>query len=118
MGVSRAYFDGNGNFDLVKTNFAGDTTSLSGLGGGMFEDQTFQAGLGKVSRFLGWGIAFVDYDNDGWADIVQFNGHVYPEVGETLTESGYRQRSVCTGICGTASFRKCRSRWRRGSWTR
>jgi hypothetical protein len=95
MGVSVADYDCDGNFDLVKTNFAGDTTSLyRNLGGGMFEDQTFQAGLGKITRFLGWGIAFVDYDNDGWADIVQCNGHVYPEVGETLTESGYRQRKV------------------------
>ena len=95
MGVSVADYDCDGNFDLVKTNFAGDTTSLyRNLGSGMFDDQTFQAGLGKITRFLGWGIAFVDYDNDGWADIVQCNGHVYPEVGETLTESGYRQRKV------------------------
>ena len=95
MGVSVADFDCDGNFDLVKTNFAGDTTSLyRNLGGGAFEDQTFQAGLGKITRFLGWGVAFVDFDNDGWADIIQCNGHVYPEVGDTLTESGYRQRKV------------------------
>jgi hypothetical protein len=95
MGVSVADYDCDGNFDLVKTNFAGDTTSLyRNLGGGVFEDQTFQAGLGKITRFLGWGIAFIDYDNDGWPDIVQCNGHVYPEVGETLTESGYRQRKL------------------------
>ncbi len=95
MGVSVADYDCDGNLDLVKTNFAGDTTSLyRNLGGGMFEDQTFQAGLGRITRFLGWGVAFLDYDNDGWADIVQCNGHVYPEVGETLAESGYRQRKV------------------------
>ena len=95
MGVSVADYDCDGNLDLVKTNFAGDTTSLyRNLGGSMFEDQTFQAGLGKITRFLGWGVAFVDYDNDGWPDIVQCNGHVYPEVGDTLTESGYRQRKV------------------------
>ena len=95
MGVSIADYDCDGNLDLVKTNFAGDTTSLyHNMGGGMFEDQTFQAGLGRITRFLGWGVAFVDYDNDGWADIVQCNGHVYPEVGETLAESGYRQRKV------------------------
>ena len=95
MGVGVADYDCDGYLDLVKTNFAGDTTSLyRNLGSGFFEDETFQAGLGKITRFLGWGIAFVDFDNDGWADIVQCNGHVYPEVGESLTESGYRQRKV------------------------
>ena len=95
MGVSVADFDCDGNFDIVKTNFAGDTSSLyRNAGKGFFEDKTFQAGLGKVTRFLGWGASFVDIDNDGWADIVLCNGHVYPEVGESAAESGYKQRKV------------------------
>lgn len=95
MGVSVADFDCDGNFDIVKTNFAGDTSSLyRNTGTGFFEDKTFQAGLGKVTRFLGWGASFVDIDNDGWADIVLCNGHVYPEVGESAAESGYKQRKV------------------------
>jgi len=95
MGVSVADFDCDGNLDLVKTNFAGDTPSLyRNLGGGFFEDQTFQSGLGRITRFLGWGVSFLDFDNDGWSDIVLCNGHVYPEIGETATESGYRQRKV------------------------
>ena len=95
MGVSAADYNCDGNFDIVKTNFAGDTSSLyRGLGAGTFEDQTFQAGLGRVTRFLGWGVSFIDFDNDGWADILLCNGHVYPEVGETAAESGYKQRKV------------------------
>ena len=95
MGVSVADYNGDGRFDIVKTNFAGDTTSLyRNTGPGVFEDQTFQSGLGKITRFLGWGASFIDFDNDGWADIVLCNGHVYPEVGESATESGYRQRKV------------------------
>ncbi|MCC6538645.1 MAG: CRTAC1 family protein [Bryobacterales bacterium] len=95
MGVSVADYDGDGRFDIVKTNFAGDTASLyRGLDAGLFEDRTLQAGLGRVTRFLGWGAAFADFDNDGWADILLCNGHVYPEVGESAQESGYRQRKV------------------------
>ena len=95
MGVAVADYDGDGRFDIVKTNFAGDTASLyRGLDRGFFEDRTLQAGLGRVTRFLGWGAAFADFDNDGWADIVLCNGHVYPEVGESANESGYRQRKV------------------------
>lgn len=95
MGVSVADYNCDGLFDVVKTNFAGDTTSLyRGQPNGMFEDQTFQAGLGRITRFLGWGASFLDFDNDGWADILLCNGHVYPEVGDTAIESGYRQRKV------------------------
>jgi hypothetical protein len=95
MGVSVADYNCDGKFDLVKTNFAGDTSSLyRGIDNAMFEDQTFQAGLGRVTRFLGWGASFIDFDNDGWADILLCNGHVYPEVGDNAVESGYRQRKV------------------------
>jgi enediyne biosynthesis protein E4 len=95
MGVSAADFDGDGKLDLVKTNFAGDTSTLyRNLGGNAFEDVTFQAGLGRNTRFLGWGACFLDFDNDGWPDILTCNGHVYPEVSETNLESGYRERKV------------------------
>lgn len=95
MGVSAADYDCDGNFDVVKTNFAGDTSSLyRNQGGLVFEDETFQAGLGKNTRFLGWGVTFLDFDNDGWIDILVTNGHVYAEVGETDIESGYRERKV------------------------
>lgn len=95
MGVGVADYDCDGMFDIVKTNFAGDTSSLyHNLGNSIFEDRTFQAGLGKITRFLGWGAAFIDFDNDGWADILLCNGHVYPEIGESATESGYKQRKV------------------------
>ena len=105
MGVSVADYDCDGNFDIVKTNFAGDTSSLyRGVGGGTFDDQTFQAGLGKVTRFLGWGASFLDFDNDGWADIMLCNGHVYPEVGDSAVESGYRQRKVVYRNLGNGRF--------------
>jgi enediyne biosynthesis protein E4 len=90
MGVSAADFDCDGRFDIIKTNFAGDTSSLyHNNGDGFFEDTTYQAGLGRNTRFLGWGAMFLDFDNDGWADILLCNGHVYPEVAETAIEYGY-----------------------------
>jgi hypothetical protein len=95
MGVSAGDYDCDGNLDIVKTNFAGDTSSLyRNLGKMEFDDQTFQAGLGKTTRFLGWGVGFLDFDNDGWLDILVCNGHVYPEVSESATESGYRERKI------------------------
>jgi len=95
MGVSAADYDLDGNLDLVKTNFAGDTPSLyHNLGGGAFEDATFTAGLGAHTQFLGWGCGFFDFDNDGWPDILICNGHVYPEVEQLKTEAGYPQRKL------------------------
>jgi hypothetical protein len=105
MGVSAADFDCDGRLDIVKTNFAGDTSSLyRNLGDGFFDDTTFQAGLGRNTRFLGWGAMFLDFDNNGWADILLCNGHVYPEVAETAIEYGYRQRKVLYRNLGNGRF--------------
>ena len=95
MGVSAADYDMDGNLDIVKTNFAGDTPSLyHNLGGANFEDATFTAGLGAHTQYLGWGCGFFDMDNDGWPDILICNGHVYPEVEQLKTEAGYAQRKL------------------------
>lgn len=95
MGVSAADYDLDGNLDIVKTNFAGDTHSLyHNLGKGTFDDATFAAGLGLNTKYLGWGTGFFDMDNDGWPDILVCNGHVYPEVEKLETEAGYAQRKL------------------------
>ncbi|HYI96423.1 MAG TPA: CRTAC1 family protein [Bryobacteraceae bacterium] len=105
MGVSAADYDGDGWLDIVKTNFAGDTSSLyRNSGKSVFEDQTFQAGLGRNTRFLGWGAAFADFDNEGHPDILLANGHVYPEVGDSDVEAGYRQRKVLYRNTGKGRF--------------
>jgi enediyne biosynthesis protein E4 len=95
MGVSAADYDLDGNLDIVKTNFAGDTPSLyHNRGNWNFEDATFTAGLGAHTQYLGWGCGFFDMDNDGWPDILICNGHVYPEVEQLKTEAGYPQRKL------------------------
>jgi len=95
MGISAADYDLDGNLDIVKTNFAGDTPSLyHNIGGATFEDATFAAGLGRHTQFLGWGCGFLDMDNDGWPDILICNGHVYPEVEQLKTEAGYPQQKL------------------------
>jgi enediyne biosynthesis protein E4 len=81
MGVTAADFSHDGRFDIFKTNFADDTpTFYRNQGDNSFTDATIEAGLAVNTRYLGWGTAAVDVDNDGWKDLILANGHVYPEV--------------------------------------
>jgi hypothetical protein len=82
MGVGVGDYDCDGWFDIFKTNFADDTCDLyHNNKDGTFTDATFSSGIGVNNQYVAWGCAFIDYDNDGWPDIFQVNGHVYPEIG-------------------------------------
>jgi enediyne biosynthesis protein E4 len=95
MGLALGDYDRNGTIDIFKTNFAGDTSTLyANSGDGLCADRTFASGIGINTRWLGWGVGFLDLDHDGWLDLFLVNGHVYPEVEQIRTEAGYRQRKV------------------------
>jgi hypothetical protein len=95
MGLALGDYDRNGTIDIFKTNFAGDTSTLySNTGEGVCEDHTFASGIGTNTRWLGWGVGFLDLDLDGWLDLFLVNGHVYPEVAQLRTDAGYKQRKV------------------------
>jgi len=111
-----ADYDLDGNLDIVKTNFAGDTPSLyHNLGAANFEDTTFTAGLGKHTQYLGWGCGFLDFDNDGWPDILICNGHVYPEVQQLTTEAVTLSESCSIAISAMAVSKMSRSTQDRAS---
>ena len=94
MGVDAADYDGDGLLDIVKTNFAQDYTSLyRNQGGGLFVDASFRSGLAAtLGPYLGWGVGFIDADNDSLLDLFIANGHIYPDIARTGT-STYRQRN-------------------------
>ena len=107
MGVAAADYDLDGQLDILKTNFAGDTPSLyRNQGNWTFEDATFQAGLGLHTQYLGWGCGWLDFDNDGWPDILICNGHVYPEVEQLTTEAGYAQKKLLYHNTRNGRFRE------------
>jgi tetratricopeptide (TPR) repeat protein len=78
MGVAAGDLDGDGLIDLVVTNFYGEsTTYYRNLGGGLFIDATAASGLAIASRrLLGFGVAFLDANDDGRLDLASANGHV------------------------------------------
>ena len=71
--------DGDGRPDLAVTNFFGESTTFyRNLGRGLFADATAAVGLKAPSRFLlGFGITFLDVDNDGCLDLATANGHIH-----------------------------------------
>jgi hypothetical protein len=46
------------------------------------------------TRYLGWGCAFIDIDNDGWADIFVCNGHIYPEIKRLALDIRYEEPKI------------------------
>src|SRR5205085_1051966 len=95
MGVTWGDFDLDGRLDLFITNFENEPNALyRNLGREGFVDLTLAAKIGQPSRpYVGWGTTFVDFDNDGWPDLLVANGHVYPqlELAQGQNQSGYRQ---------------------------
>ena len=66
---------------------------------------TFASGIGVNNQYVAWGCGFVDYDNDGWADIIQVNGHVYPEIaGHEIGQSFKNPRLVYKNL-GNGQFK-------------
>jgi enediyne biosynthesis protein E4 len=106
MGVDVGDYDGDGRLDLVKTNFAQDYTSLfRNEGDGLFVDASFRSGLAAtLGPYLGWGVGFIDVDNDSLLDLFIVNGHVYPDIDRTGT-STYRQRNQLFHNVGRGRFR-------------
>lgn len=106
MGVDAGDYDGDGRFDLVTTNFAQDHTTLyQNKGDGLFADVSFPTGMAAtLGPYLGWGVGFVDVDNDADLDVFIANGHVFPDVDKTGT-STYRQKNQLFRNEGRGRFR-------------
>ena len=76
MGIDLADIDRDGDEDLIVTNLDNESnTFYLNTGKGLFEDRTSEFGLFRLA-FTGFGARFLDYDNDGWLDLVVANGAV------------------------------------------
>ena len=105
MGVAALDCDHDGFVDVVKTNFSDDSPNLyHNNGDGTFSDRVFQAGLGRLRNFLGWGVIAADFDNDGWTDVLIVNGHLTPEIDTARSDSSYRQSKLLYRNLGDGRF--------------
>jgi len=105
MGVAVADYDGDGWLDIARTNFSEQITSLyHNYGNGAFEDAGIKAGLGVNRKYLGFGVGFLDFDNDGWKDLFLANGHVYSQIANRKLHISYKQPKVLYRNLGNGRF--------------
>src|ERR1700733_4425806 len=96
MGIAFGDYRNNGLVDFYNTTFSDDYNPLyRNDGNANFTDLRYPMGIAEPTiAFLGWGDAFLDFDNDGWKDIVVANGHVYPSVDRTNWGTTWAQRPL------------------------
>lgn len=93
MGVDFSDYNNDGLPDLVITNLANQQYALyKNSGDGTFNYATYMTGIGSMTLLhSGWGVRFLDYDNDGWKDLLIAQGHDLDNVDLTYPQIHYRE---------------------------
>jgi hypothetical protein len=106
MGTDFGDYDNDGWLDITKSNFSFQSSNLyHNERDGHFVDQAKATGGFAVPTYslVKWGTKFLDYDNDGWKDVIVANGHVYPYLrksppgGETYDQRRLLFRNLGNG---------------------
>jgi hypothetical protein len=107
MGTDFGDYDGDGRLDLFVTNHELEAHTLfHNLGKGLFDDATFQSGVGPGTLpYVGFGAVFLDYDNDGDLDLAVVNGHVMNSPGHFRPGATEAQRKLLFQNDGRGRFR-------------
>jgi hypothetical protein len=93
MGVDFADYDNDGLPDLIVDDLALQAYALyRNNGNGTFTNADSTSGLGFLTMpHSGWGLRLVDYDNDGWKDLLVSQGHVIPTIEQTNSMIHYQE---------------------------
>lgn len=96
MGVALGDYLHTGLPSIAITHFSDEYTALFRNDGKMnFTDVSYTSGIApSTTSYVGWGDAFLDFDNDGWLDFFMVNGHVYPQVDSAAIGTHYREPAL------------------------
>ena len=96
MGVTVGDYNHSGRWSILVTNFSEEYNALYRHDKGFqFTDVSFASQTARASLpLVGWGTHFLDYDHDGWLDLLVVNGHVYPQVERAGLGARYAQRKL------------------------
>ncbi|HWH77536.1 MAG TPA: CRTAC1 family protein, partial [Candidatus Binatus sp.] len=108
MGIDAADVFGTGAQDIYITHLDFELNRLyRNNKDGTFTDATFSSGIGnKAILYSGVSMKFVDYDNDGWPDIVQLNGAMVDNVQLYHSEVAYKEPMFMLRNLGKGQFEK------------
>ena len=96
MGIAVGDYRNNGQVDIFNTTFSDDYKVLyRNDGDANFTDVSDETHIADMTiPFLGWGTAFLDYDNDGWKDLLEVNGHVYRNADTNNWGTSWAERPL------------------------
>jgi hypothetical protein len=108
MGIDAADVDGDGWLDLYITHLDFELNRLyRNSHDGTFTDETYRSGIGNKAVLLsGVAMKFLDYDNDGWNDILQANGSMLDNVSLYHSEISYKEPLLMYRNLGKGQFEK------------
>jgi enediyne biosynthesis protein E4 len=106
MGTDATDLDGSGFPSLVIGNFTNESMSLyRNDGSGLFTDESLRSGIGQMTtQSLTFGCFFMDYDLDGFLDIVAANGHVSDDIAVVQPTLRYAQPAGIYRNIGNRKF--------------
>ena len=106
MGADAGDFDNDGDEDVVVTELTGQGTNLFvNDGAARFRDASAASGIGVPSQpYTGWGTAWLDYDNDGWLDLLAVNGTIVAQEGRGSRAFPYDQKKLLFRNLATGRF--------------
>lgn len=111
MGTDFGDYNNDGQLDLTVSNYQTETNTLyNNLDRDFFSDETIPSGIAEVTHgYLGWGIKFFDYDNDGYQDIFVANGHLMDNITLLEKHVSYPQKNLLFRNLGDSTFEKVES---------
>jgi hypothetical protein len=93
MGIDFSDYNNDGLPDLIITDLANQRYAIyQNSGDGTFTYASYLNGVAAATLLhSGWGVDFLDYDNDGWKDLIIAQGHDIDNVQLNFPQLRYKE---------------------------